>query len=77
MVDAGMSLGKQGRLPTEMHHILLAAKDSVEDHPPSSPVHWDLEPIKRTLSVVFSLLINIEQSLLFLLFLILKLPIFF
>jgi hypothetical protein len=37
MVDAGMNLGKLGQL--EMHHIILAAKDSVEDHPPSSPVH--------------------------------------
>jgi 5-keto 4-deoxyuronate isomerase len=39
MVDAGMNLGKQGQLPTEMHHILLVTKDSVEDHPPSSSVH--------------------------------------
>lgn len=42
MVDAGMNLGKQGQLPTEMHHIVLAAKHSVEDHPSSSPVHLGL-----------------------------------
>lgn len=39
MVDTGMNLGKLGQLATEMHHIILAAKASVEDHPPSSPVH--------------------------------------